>query len=196
MYSPEPECETLWCDQSPCHRAAEYVIAEAAEVSSRCPRRLAWTGSGQHFEQAFNGLEYHLTPRAAAIAAAWPRGGTPRHLRELLASGRLVLLHTAFRLVPFYGGDAAPSTEEPELAPPPDVRREEAWVKVELVDEEGNPLADEAYRIQLPDRSVREGRLDERGRVEFDEITPGMCQISFPELNQPRASQSQATGGA
>src|SRR5213593_5207616 len=40
------------------------------------------------------------------------------------------------------------------------------WIEIELVDEDGNPVSGEQYRIMLPDgETVAEGTLDEQGYV-------------------------------
>ena len=56
------------------------------------------------------------------------------------------------------------------------------WIAIVLVDEHGNPVPREQYRIELPDGSVLEGRLDAKGRARQQDIDPGTCKISFPRL--------------
>jgi hypothetical protein len=57
------------------------------------------------------------------------------------------------------------------------------WVEVELVDDDGNSVGGEQYRLELPDGSLREGALDAQGLVRVDGIDPGTCRISFPNLD-------------
>ena len=57
------------------------------------------------------------------------------------------------------------------------------WVEVRLVDEDGEPVADAEYRIELPDGSVMTGRLDQDGKARFDSIVPGTCKVSFVEID-------------
>jgi hypothetical protein len=77
--------------------------------------------------------------------------------------------------------DVKQETEEkPPERKPPEVK-EKTWVEIELVDEQGEPVAGEKYRILLPDGSVREGRLDGRGRARFDGLDPGTCEVGFPD---------------
>lgn len=73
-------------------------------------------------------------------------------------------------------------------APPP--RSEDApkpqaktWIAIELVDEEGQPVPNERYWILLPDGSVREGRLDAKGRARVGDLDPGECDVRFPDLD-------------
>ena len=61
---------------------------------------------------------------------------------------------------------------------------EKSWIEIELVDEEDNPVPGERYRITLPDESVAQGTLDEKGFARVEGIDPGTCQITFPELDK------------
>ena len=58
------------------------------------------------------------------------------------------------------------------------------WISVVLVDEDGEPVVGERYRIKLSDGSLHEGALDVSGRIRFDQIPGGKCLISFPDLDQ------------
>ncbi|HZV00719.1 MAG TPA: hypothetical protein VFF73_28650 [Planctomycetota bacterium] len=58
------------------------------------------------------------------------------------------------------------------------------WIEVELLDEDGEPLAKEPYRITLPNGEVRTGEVNEDGRVRLDDIPEGMCQVALPEHDQ------------
>jgi len=56
-----------------------------------------------------------------------------------------------------------------------------SWVEIELVDDEGLPVAFEAYLVELPDGSPIEGTLDGRGQARIEGIDPGTCKVSFPD---------------
>jgi hypothetical protein len=59
------------------------------------------------------------------------------------------------------------------------------WIEIELIDENDQPVAGERYKITLPDGSVDEGSLDDKGKARIDSIADaGDCKISFPELDQ------------
>lgn len=58
------------------------------------------------------------------------------------------------------------------------------WIEVELVDQAGSPVPGEHYRLTLPDGSITEGSLDERGMAHVVTFTPGTCTISFPRLDR------------
>ncbi|MGH3148463.1 MAG: hypothetical protein ACRDTR_22000 [Rubrobacter sp.] len=70
----------------------------------------------------------------------------------------------------------------PARTPPPPVRQK-TWVEIELVDEEGNRVPRQLYRLALPDGSVEEGFLDDAGRARVEGIDPGTCKVSFPEID-------------
>lgn len=58
------------------------------------------------------------------------------------------------------------------------------WIKIELVDEEDQPVPKEKYRIELPNGKPREGILDSKGFARIDGIDPGTCKITFPNLDK------------
>ncbi|MGA2275205.1 MAG: type VI secretion system tip protein VgrG [Bryobacteraceae bacterium] len=59
------------------------------------------------------------------------------------------------------------------------------WVEINLVDEQGKPVAGEPYQVTLPDGStVADGTLDEKGHARVDHIDPGNCKVTFPNLDK------------
>lgn len=58
------------------------------------------------------------------------------------------------------------------------------WFEVKLVDTEGKPVAGEAYKVTLPDGSVSEGTLDDKGMARIEGIDPGSCQVTFPNMDK------------
>jgi hypothetical protein len=71
---------------------------------------------------------------------------------------------------------------------PPQSEEEEeektAWIEIELVDEEDEPVPGEKYEIKLPDGSVAKGTLDGNGFARIEGIEPGTCEITFPKLDK------------
>jgi type VI secretion system secreted protein VgrG len=71
---------------------------------------------------------------------------------------------------------------------PPKTKEEKeqkkSWIEIELLGEDDSPIPGETYRITLPDGSVVEGTLDDKGLARVDGIDPGTCQITFPNLDQ------------
>ena len=70
-----------------------------------------------------------------------------------------------------------PQTEEEK-------EKKTAWIAIELVDEEDEPVAREKYEIKLPAGSVKKGTLDGKGFARVDRIEPGTCEITFPNLDK------------
>jgi len=59
------------------------------------------------------------------------------------------------------------------------------WIEIKLVDQEGKPVPGEAYKVTLPDgTTVADGTLDEKGHARVDNIDPGSCKVTFPNLDQ------------
>ena len=57
----------------------------------------------------------------------------------------------------------------------------DSWIEIELVDQEGQPMAGEPYRILLPDGSAVRGVLDKNGEARVEGIDPGDCKVTFPQ---------------
>ena len=58
------------------------------------------------------------------------------------------------------------------------------WIEIELIGEDDQPRPGERYRILLPDGSASEGTLDGSGMARVDNIDPGTCVVTFPDLDQ------------
>jgi hypothetical protein len=87
-------------------------------------------------------------------------------------------------------GGAEELVEEPPASqkkPPKTSGSSEAavktWIAIQLTDEDGNPVPDVAYSVTLPDGPVMTGSLDDQGFARFDDIDPGKCLVSFPEIH-------------
>lgn len=59
-----------------------------------------------------------------------------------------------------------------------------SWIKIKLVDMEGEPVPSEKYRVVTPGGEVKEGTLDANGEAYVRCDEPGECEISFPELDE------------
>lgn len=80
----------------------------------------------------------------------------------------------------------ASSSAKPHKPPQNEEEAEEkkSWIEIELVDEEDEPVPGEKYRITLPDDTVAEGTLDEKGFARVDGIVSGTCKVTFPDLDK------------
>src|SRR5256885_8819025 len=64
----------------------------------------------------------------------------------------------------------APETQE-------DQQKKRNWIEIELVDEKNQPVPGMTYRITMPDESVAEGTLDEKGLARIEGLEPGTCKV-------------------
>jgi hypothetical protein len=98
--------------------------------------------------------------------------------RGRLDSGLLLL-----RVVPKRSFQSPSS--EPPITPSQLARLvEKHWVAIELVDEDGNGVEGVRYSITAPDNQEYTGVTDASGFARVDNIPPGQCKISFPDLDQ------------
>jgi hypothetical protein len=67
--------------------------------------------------------------------------------------------------------------------PSASVQPQKTWVEFQLVDDTGEPVPNAAYKVKLPDGSQKTGTLNAQGKVRFESIDPGQCQISFPDIH-------------
>lgn len=104
-----------------------------------------------------------------------------RRVREALFDGRLVVVRG--EQAEGRGGQAQEQPQEaPAPAAPTDLETK-TWITIRLVDEEDRPIGYARYRIELPDGTVRDGRLDAAGVAHHAGIDPGTCRVTFPEYD-------------
>ena len=107
-------------------------------------------------------------------------------LSQEVASGNLIVLDRG----PKRGPTDPSGTELPEPTPIPVVplapeseSTTTDFLEIELVDEEGNPVADQKYWIKDAEGNEYEGMTDSSGKARLDDIPKGSCDISFPEAD-------------
>jgi len=85
------------------------------------------------------------------------------------------------------GGALAAGVVSPDIGGYAGAAEEEkktSWIEIELVDEIGQPVPNEAYEITAPDgTTIRKGNLDKNGQAHVAVREPGTCQITFPKLD-------------
>jgi len=59
-----------------------------------------------------------------------------------------------------------------------------SWIEIELVGEDDEPIPGEKYKITLPDDSMAEGTLDEKGFARVEGFEKGTCKVCFPDLDK------------
>jgi len=121
-----------------------------------------------------------------------------RNLREQIArlfdGGHLVALKEDPRTTSTKGAAAPPPAPPPPPPPPPaptapkkqpkkEQEPELSWVRIELVDEDGNLLEGEAFELTLSSGARKNGNWSAAGVFEQD-IPEGTCKIKFPKLHK------------
>jgi hypothetical protein len=82
---------------------------------------------------------------------------------------------------------AAGATGEAAAAPAsaPDATAPDAtFVEIELVGEDGSPIASERFELTTPDGERHTGYTDDRGLARVAAAQPGACTVSFPDLDR------------
>jgi hypothetical protein len=110
-------------------------------------------------------------------------------LEEEFRCGTVVVVRRAMRVAPS-GGAATPApaanqkpADQPSESGSSQRRKKLTWVAVRLVDANNVPVANERYHIVLADGTAHDGELNGSGEAWLEDIEPGNCQISFPNLD-------------
>ena len=86
-------------------------------------------------------------------------------------------------------------TNEPapavEVVKPCPLTKPTYWLEIELRDEDDEPVADEEFRVVLPNGEAVSGFLDADGFQRFGPVEDaGQCQVSFPNLDESAVRQA------
>jgi hypothetical protein len=139
---------------------------------------------------AGSGGDYHaLVELCEELGWRLPR--PPRHADLRQMANDLVDAFVRERLVAHEWIPRSVEVRAPESIPaselaPPTVRDEPpvtTWIELSLVDEDGVPVPNRRFSLVLPDERVLEGVFDAKGRVYIRGIDPGMCKLTFPDLD-------------
>lgn len=88
-------------------------------------------------------------------------------------------------MTPVPSGSLVPVEAETHQPAAPENKKKTSWIEIELVDEQNQPVAGEVYLVTLPDgATVDQGTTDDKGRARIENIDPGTCQITFPNLDK------------
>jgi len=116
---------------------------------------------------------------------------TIERLAMLLHSKRIVAIAQGNRTA---GGNPSPRSQPLAPAFPLSERRPRAsqisqnesktWIAIELKDTDGNPVAGESYKLELPNGRIVNGKLDSLGMARVNDIDRGQCRVTFPRLDE------------
>jgi hypothetical protein len=106
-----------------------------------------------------------------------------RQLAGLVLAGRVRLVPVPRRRAGGGGGEAAEVAPSAAPAPASAPRKHRGWIAIKLIDDDGRPVPNEAYRIALPDGAIAEGTLDASGYARIDDIASGTAKVCFPDID-------------
>lgn len=173
-----------------------YLGQESGRGTAGCEEmRFKDAASAKHF------LQFSMRDRMAlqslrALLAAEDLGTTVRRMKDQqvihevaqrLATKRLSLWREARR--PLIGGTGPAILPAAEAAPPkpskpPEKKVEKSWIKIELLDAQGNPVPNQPYKVTLPNGKVVTGKLNQNGSARLEDVDPGKCKVVFQELDK------------
>ncbi len=81
-------------------------------------------------------------------------------------------------------GSGAPGEQRPGNEEEEEQEKKTTWIEIEMVGEDDKPICGEKYRITLPDDTVAEGTLDEKGCARVEGFEKGTCKVCFPDLDK------------
>ncbi len=73
----------------------------------------------------------------------------------------------------------------------PSIEEETDDIEIDLLDEEGNPYADEQYVIKMRDGSEISGQLDENGYAKIENVPKSYYTVKFPNLDAEQKISQQ-----
>ena len=117
---------------------------------------------------------------AKSIQEQWAEATRTGKQKELVEKWRARILQHVARYTSVGVGEGEPA---PASTPRPAKSPQATWIEVQLLDENGKPVPNAKYQVELSDGSTRSGTLNQQGSVRFEDIDPGDCQVSFPEID-------------
>ena len=72
-----------------------------------------------------------------------------------------------------------------------DILNYKDWIEIELLDSEGNPVANADYEIHFSNGEIRRGQLDSNGRAREERVPTATHEIRFP--NNPESTDSSSS---
>ncbi|MCC6527984.1 MAG: carboxypeptidase regulatory-like domain-containing protein [Polyangiaceae bacterium] len=160
----------------PAHdRAAPPADARAVPAAIAARQLHAWTLAGPPNWVA-DALRHVDGARRSSAPAA--RRDQVARLRAAIENGRLV----AYRLPvahPVFAPEAEPAPETPF-----EPKKRRSWIEIVLIDENDAPVPNAACEVTPPNGSPDLYTTDANGRIRLEDIDPGVCNISFVELDK------------
>ncbi len=116
-----------------------------------------------------------------SIQEQWAEASRTGKQKELLEKWKARIHRYVVRVSSVGVGEGEPAAAPIRSAKSP--AEEKTWIEVQLLDENGKPVPNAKYQVQLSDGSTQSGSLNQQGSARFEDIDPGDCQICFPEID-------------
>ncbi len=146
------------------------LLVEAAETAS-------WTAKTTEIQA--DKLSFVVDGKV--VLAVSKSGNVELGVSKLTVDGKSIALSGA-KVKKIAAGSAASATPQVQALQP--IPGDTATVDVELTDQDGNPIANEWFRVEFPDGTVREGRLDAAGRARVPGPKDGNAKVTFPRMHE------------
>lgn len=104
------------------------------------------------------------------------------YLADGIAKGELVALNHGPRKTAKIPSALESVENLPGNRPAPLAGEIENWIEVKLLDEDGEPVADQDYVITDADGVEHKGKTDAKGTARLDKIASGDCEVNFVDL--------------
>lgn len=144
-----------------------YQVVPHAEALPLLERLTHWTALPHDEAQA-------VKDALPLVPTEWRPGPAARGILLIRIVERLWNIETA-------GGAEAVTPSQLSRAP---AEEEQHFIQIELIDADDQPVPDQAYRIELPDGGIREGRLDKNGQAYIGGLpTGGVFKVCFPQID-------------
>lgn len=143
------------------------------------PRTALWVLRSVQGDGELHGRAFEPASRAC-LPGREERHDFEQRLSEAIATGEVSIY-----LEPRRFGAMSQEIPEEQISDLMDEAPAEAvqhWIEVRLVDEDGNPRAQEPYSVVLADGTEMSGTLDDDGVARLPDLPRGPCEWSFPEL--------------
>jgi hypothetical protein len=70
------------------------------------------------------------------------------------------------------------------------VKGDRAWVEIALHDQDGEPVANQWFRVEFADGTVKEGRTSAKGKAWVPGPVEGGVKVSFPGMDEDAWKQA------
>lgn len=89
----------------------------------------------------------------------------------------------------YQGGNVQDDPGQPDNPPLDDPEKKLTWIEIEMVYEDGSPVAGANFLLKLADGSTTGGQLDEKGKFKREDIEPGNVEITFPDYHETEVEE-------